>query len=475
MEKLRARCSSFVNRINNAPLGRLDWILLAVMAVFMFVTMFYGDLIIIYNHSLTFLDSFFSFDMANFYTNSLERPYYGFGAVYYWTVYAVIGVWNLPVWILQKLFGINVFSIKCLLWSKLEIVFFFLLTLWVIEKILRDMGFGKERCRFAQFMFASSLMVILPTVAIAQVDIITVFLMLAGIREYVKSDKITWKFLVIFSFAASLKIFALFVFIPLVLLREKRILYVIWDFLIGMVFILLCVLPYAGRADYKEATSILNDVMVERMFTTTFPAGNMEIPAFLTILVGIGIWAYVKKVESKEQYFYYANWISLAVFAGFFIFVYAHPYWIVLLAPYMILLLVANEKRTKINVLLEFFTGTAVSIFYWLTFGVYMTEETFSNLILPRFGLEPNQTGYFSLNTWMQQKEMEPYVSVLFGIFAACLIAFLLLNRPGKGETSVEWKEDAAEKPVFDHGMVYLRLGMILVYILGCVYISYIN
>ena len=481
MNKIKQFFSKKINQINGQPINKLDWAILIVLSVFMFATMFYADLIIIYNHSLTFLDSLFSFDMANFYANSMAKPYMGFGAVYYWTVYLVIGLWNLPVWILQKLFGINVFSVKCMLWCRLEIIVFLFLTLWILEKLLKEFGYGKEKCRFAQFLFASSLLVLLPAVAISQIDIITVFLMLLGIYEYIRTDKITWKFLLIFSFTASLKIFALFVFIPLVLMREKRILYAVWDLLMGTVWIALCLLPYAGREDYIESTSVLNDVMVERMFTTTLPAGNVEIPAFLSILVAISIWAYMKKPKTKEACFYYVNWIALAVFADFFIFVFAHPYWIVLLAPYLILLLVMNTENGKLNLILEFFLQTSVTVFYWCTFGVYVTEDTFSYLVLKRFGFAPNRTGYQGLADLVTDKGLDNYVTVLFGIFAVCLLAFLLINRPEKKQEvsgkllAEDWKDHVNDRLVFDHGMIYLRLFMIVIYILACIYIAYIN
>lgn len=485
LENTKINCSSWIKKINNAPIGRFDWILLGIMAVFMLVTMFYGDLPIIYNHSLTFWDSVTSFDMANFYANTLAKPYYGFGAVYYWTVYAVIGIWNLPIWLLRKFFGINAFSIKCMLWCRLEVVFFLVLTLWMLEKIMRDFGFEREKCRFVQFVFASSLLVILPTAAISQIDIITVFLMLWGIREYLKSERITWKFLLIFAFASSLKIFAMFVFIPLVMLREKRILAVIGDLVAGTVFILASLLPYAGRADYVESTSILNDVMVDRMFETVFPAGNLEIPIALTVLVGICIWAYATKIESREEYLYYVNWIALAVFADFFIFVFAHPYWIVLLAPYVVLLIVMNPERMKINILLEFFMEVAVTIVYLGTFGVYMTESTFADLVLTRLGMAPLREGYYSFEEWATKHEWDSYLATLFGIFAICLIALLILNRPSKVKGaentsenvsySLEWKEHVKEKLEFDHGMIYLRLVMILGYIVGCIYFAYID
>lgn len=486
MKKIYARCVTYIKKRNESPIGKLDWVLLAAMAGFMLLTMFYADLPIIYNHSLTFLDSLFTGDMANFYANSLAKPYDGFGAVYYWTVYAVIGAWNLPIWILQKFFGANAFSIKAMLWCRLEMVVFLFLTLWMMEKLMQDFGFGKEKCRFAQFLFASSLLVILPVAAISQIDIITVFLMLWGIREYLKSDKISWKFLLIFSFAASLKIFALFVFIPLVLLREKRIFAVVKNLLVGVLFILACMLPYAGREDYVEATSILNDIMVERMFEVVLPAGNLEIPAFLTILVGISIWAYATKLKFREEYFYYINWIVLAVFAAFFIFVFAHPYWIVLLAPYVVMLLVMNTERMKMNVLLEFFMEAAVTVVYVGVFGVYMTDTTFSDLVLNRIGYQPVAGGYASFRDWVTKMELDPYIAVLFGVFAVCTLAILALNRPGKVSLekvkqsehvpyALEWKEHIKEKLEFDHGMMYLRLVMILAYIFGCIYFSYIN
>lgn len=474
MKQLQAKCSEWIKKVNGTSLGKADWVVLIALAAFMLVTMFYADLIIIYNHSLTFLDSLFSMDMGNFYANTLEKTYLGFGAVYYWTVYAVIGAWNLPIWILQKLFDINVFSMKCMLWCRLEVVFFLILTLYMLEKIMKDYGFSKEKYRFAQFMFTSSLMVLLPTVAISQVDIITVFLMLWGLREYLKAEKITWKFLLIFSFAASLKIFALFIFIPLVLLREKRILPAIWNLFVGTWFILICRLPYMGRADYTEATSILNNVMVQRMFDTTFPTGNAETPIFLAILIAISIWSYVTKINEKHQYFYYANWIALAVFAAFFVFVYAHPYWIVLMAPYMILLMVANPGLMKINMLLEFFAGTAVTFFYTATFQVYMTGDMLGYLILPRLGLEPKNTGLNSgLSEMITEMNLTNYMMLFFAAFVVCMAAFVLLNRPEKDGRALQWKKQIDTPLEFDHGMIYLRLCCIIAFICGCLYFAY--
>ena len=464
----------YIDELNKKKIDKIDWGLLIVFHVFVFMTMFYGDLKIIYHHSLTFLDTIFNLDMPNFYANTLANPCFGFGAVYYWMVYAVIAVWNLPVWILTRFFHVGEYAVPCLLWSKLQMVFFLLLTLWMLEKILKDFGFGKEKYRFAQFMFASSLFVVLPTVAIAQIDMITVFLMLWGIREYLNSDQITWKFLLIFSFAAAMKIFALFVFIPLVLLKEKRILYVIVDMIAGVICIALCLLPYAGREDYVQSTSILNDVMVSRMFSTAFVGGNTEIPAFLAILVALSIYAYAAKGENKDEYFYHTIWITLAVFAAFFIFVYAHPYWIVLLAPYIAIFLVMRSDKMKLNMILEFFISSCVSVYYCISFQVYMTRETFAELILKKLPMKSGE-GCANLGEFIAKHHLEQYVSSLFMIFAVCLIAFLVINRPQKAKESLKWRETVDGALHFDHGMIYLRLFGIVMFIAGCIYLAYFS
>lgn len=114
-----------------------------------------------------------------------------------------------------------------------------------------------------------------------------------------------------------------------------------------------------------------------------------------------------------------------------------------------------------------------------------MTESTFADLVLTRLGMAPLREGYYSFEEWATKHEWDSYLATLFGIFAICLIALLILNRPGKVKAaentsenvsySLEWKEHVNEKLEFDHGMIYLRLVMILAYILGCIYFAYID
>lgn len=474
MKKIADVCNEKITKINNRKIAGVEWILVGVIAFFMYSTMFYEDLIIIYHHSLTWLDSLFSGDLANFYGNTLENSVNGVGAVYYWTVYFVVGVWNLPIWILHKLFEINMYSVKCMLWMKIEIVFFFVLAIRMMGLVLNECKLSKEKCRWGLFMFISALTVLVPVMATAQVDIITVFLMLWGIKEYLKSDKVTWKFLLIFSFAGSLKVFALFIMIPLILLKEKRIIHVLIDLLCGLIFTISSIVPYGWRTDYHESSDFLNEIMTERLFLAVFPAGNADIPIFISLLVAIFVWAYIKKLETLEEYYYYVPWIGLLVFANFFIFVFAHPYWIVLLAPFVVLVMSQNVKDVKVNMILEFFINLLIMVFYIATFGVFMMEYSFDYLIFPKFGINKNG-GYTGLQDLLIQKELYDYMPVVFGLFVVCLVAFIILNYPGRTYKLAKMEANKNIDEKYDYGMIVLRIVVLGVYILGNIYFAYIG
>lgn len=468
---MKKKIHEAIEKYNNSPINKVDWGLLIIIGLFLYATVFYADLIIIHDHSITFLNSLFSGDIANFYANSMKKPSYDFGAVYYWTPYLIQGIWDLPIYILHKAIGFGTHGVKVYLWIKLGICLVLLLSTWLIRKILEDFEVDKIRCRFAQFMFLSSLLVMLPTVAIAQIDINAIFLMLLAIWDYSKKDKITWKFLLLFSFAASLKTFALFLFLPLVFLKEKRTLYVIWDIFVGLWGILICVIPYAWREDYKESTAILNDVMIVRLFGTQFPGGNLDIPIFTALVVAVCIWCYLQKVEGSRDTFVYANWIALFVFASFFVFVFAHPYWIVLIVPFMIMIITLNGEYRKVNMLLETILGVAIMFVYHTKFGVFMTETCIDLMVLPKFGLKVNESGYAQSSEWIVDHGFDFYAPAMYGVFAVCIIAFLVINRPSKLKAG--WEADKDQPLRFDHGMIATRLVILLVYIYCLLYLAY--
>ncbi len=100
-----------------------------------------------------------------------------------------------------------------------------------------------------------------------------------------------------------------------------------------------------------------------------------------------------------------------------------------------------------------------------------MTETNIELMILPKLGLKPNGTGFAQSSEWIVAHGLDFYAPAMFAVFAVCLIAFLVINRPSR---LIEgWNEEGNETIRFDHGMIAARLAVILFYIFGVLYFSY--
>ncbi len=73
---------------------------------------------------------------------------------------------------------------ECLKKKTLKLSLWILGSLYFFNGILKDFRIGIEKRRLAIFLFCSSLWFVLPVFAVAQYDILGVFFILWGFREY---------------------------------------------------------------------------------------------------------------------------------------------------------------------------------------------------------------------------------------------------------------------------------------------------
>lgn len=77
-------------------------------------------------------------------------------------------------------------------------------------------------------------------------------LSLLGILAYIKEDD--KKFILWFVLANCMKLFGIFIFIPLILLKEKRVFAAILKTLAGISGVVVCKLIYSGNVAYQAST-----------------------------------------------------------------------------------------------------------------------------------------------------------------------------------------------------------------------------
>ena len=467
MELLKTNLKKVITNIPEAgkKITAIDWAILIVLCVFIYCTMLFDDLIITYSHGLCFWDCLFSGELGNFYSYAEANSWEGWTAFYYISLYIVFAVWNLPVWVLSKIVDIDVYSSGCLLWAKGMNLFFVVLICILICRILQEFEIEEKKQKCFLFLFLSSLNLILPTWAMSQYDIICCFFLLWGFYEYCKKPQISNQCLVIFAVAVTMKLFALFVVIPLILLKEKRILFICKNLIITVLGLLLCLLPYREVFASGSTQSGFNSMWRDRLFSVTLPGGNTVIPCFVVLYGLICIWAYYKTCKDRTEECINANWIILSVLFSIFTFVFCHPQWIVLLTPFLTIMIALNG--IKINYLLDLFLNIGISVYYCYYFNwVYGTEVAFKYLLFNDMGIPFNER-YHNMAEMVDAHGFTVYMSSFFGIFVACAIALLIINKPNKEYVKTDYEIEA--------NYLRLRLLTIFIYIVGTVLIAYIR
>lgn len=352
-----------------------------VLAVMMF-TMFYADITVTARFSMTFLDSLFDGKFASFYVNALESGIAPEGAVYDIGIYIVFAIWGLPVWILNKIFSIDVMSVGCLLWFKFLLIFFTLGTILILKKIAIRLGFEDSISRYICYLSGLSMLFVFPIFVAAQYDIIPVFFMLYGTLGWLNQDQ--KKCFLGFSIAFTMKPIAILMYGLLLLLEEKKIRYIVLKAVISMTPVFICKGIYLLNPLNSDSNNIFLEGEISRLLKVSIPAGNGGFSLFFLVGAVIYIAAYLQKLtgdmEIDGKKFI---WLAFLLWADFCLFSEVAPYWIVYLAPFLILVLFYNEQSINTSLLLDLIVNAGIIFSMVVSFSwVYGGEKTFSYLLL---------------------------------------------------------------------------------------------
>ena len=420
---------------NKEKIYKLEWAVLAVVSFVAFFSYYYGDIIITTRHGIGVWESLFNGSIINYYYDMNAE------AIYPFPLYMVFAIWDLPLYIIKHFFKIDPMASRLLLaYGKFILVPFLLGSAFVIYKICKNIGISDIRSKWCVFYFLSSCFVIFCLLSQSQYDIISVFFTLLGILYYIKND--TVKFILFFSIAITMKLFALFIFIPLLLLKEKKFIKILLYSLAGMSLLIVQGLIFKKP---ESAEGCANN-----MIGYIFYGKICDASIFIILLICLCVYCYLKKDVSKETYI-------LMAFSGigsFFLFNLAHPYWIILLCPYLCILVFLFPEYTKINCILETTLSLSCILHYALIF-----KHCFSiNIVLPslfsKFFGEPSAEylegayrgiGYL-LEKLVDNQAIFSFANPTFlSIFVGAMISFfvinyLAINQKRKLSTSVDEK-----------------------------------
>ncbi|GAA2171022.1 hypothetical protein GCM10009846_03380 [Agrococcus versicolor] len=410
--------------------GVVDWLLLGALALLAFVTFLYGDVRATYEHSMNFLDAVFTGRLQDFYQIAIDNNSFGHPAVYDVPVYLVFGIWNLPTYLIHQLTGFDYLnSMPAQLWLKAMMVFFLVLAAKTVVDIARTAGMTRQRARWVGFFLLSSMAAFVPVLVIVQYDIVSVALMLLGIHAYMRGR--TRSFLLWFLAANTMKLFAVFVFVPLILLREKRLIPAAAQIVVGMLGLVACRLLYRGDLAYAISTGGFTDDMIDRLTISGFDwHSGITVPAFVVIMVCLVAFAYLKRITSDRERIAFAIYIPLVAFLSFCVLVPLNPYWITLVAPFAVLIIFLNPRFLVFNTLVETATGMVLLVTYGLVgFSMY-NAGIFDDLLLGELVAPAASPRWSTLQSLLSGAGLGEYAPFLVGFLVAALILTLVVNYP---------------------------------------------
>lgn len=430
--------------------NEMKWMagVLAVGIIFIYLTMLYSDNLVNSSVGYNMADSFFMGRFSEYY-NSMSWSY---GL----SIYFIYAIWSIPVWIIGRIgnMAVNMEAIPVLLWYKLLLVIFAVWSVWLVGKIAEELY--RDNAREVMLQYMASFFLIYPVLAIAQCDIIGLCFVLLGLYYYIKERN--FAFIVSFAIAITMKYFALFAFLPLLLFRFRKIGKLITTLALGVIFAVASALIIlgsdAGGTAMADSDYYVNE-HIWRLAEVKIDIGSYKPIGLLGLFFAIlCILAFILPNEDTEKNKKYAVWLAFSGYLCFFLFYGCNFYWYVLLAPFLILLAYTKPGYTKICLLLEMLFGVTVAFDCmnkqsW----VFLGQKTFNYLFIRKD----------IVNNWLFGRlrgAISIFRPLIIGVSYAAAIGILVLTFPGLKDAQVE---DGIEKEI--RIITWARIGVIFMWI----------
>ena len=311
--------------------------LLTIIACFLVFKQ--SDLTHTYTSSYAYLSGHFS----DFYDYNY---YYVGGNDYLPSLYVIFAIWNIPLKLLGLIPDNNaqpwmLTTPTEIIWSKLLLTLFFVACILVLDRISRLISkeFDYKGVN-AGALFATSPFIIFGVFIYSQYDVIGVFFTLLGFYFYLNKRFVYFSLL--FSISISFKYFAFIIYVPLILLIEKRIIFLIGYLLLGLLVTIVEIGFYWHSEIFiKEFFSLAGGKTGEAM-------RRSSAFYFAAMYALMCFYAFFSKPPHEDfKKVWYRNAILMPTFsyALMFSIVRWHPHWLVVLAPFTCLCYTLLQKQ----------------------------------------------------------------------------------------------------------------------------------
>lgn len=432
---------------------------LIVFGIILFSHMYF-DFFATYRHGLNFWHALAEGHPLSFYSYAKaipgatpNREIYA-NASYDFTIYAVFAIWNFPAWIYEKISGNPAESaLLCLMWGKLMLAVIAVISAAGVRRIHEFITGDREEAGTALFVYLFSGILIVSAYYIGQYDIIGVTFAIYGVYYYLKKDY--KKFYLFFAAAITCKYFALFLFVCLVLLYEKRILYIIRNIALGCWLVVAEKILFSLGKSYEEihpqaemaaqsgSGVVGTDLLSTRtsyLFSLQYHMGVDSISVFVLAMGLLCAYCYLQKRKEDYSFYYKTVYVAFAANTFFVIFTSNPPYWVILLVPWLILTIYCNGEHLKLNIGLETMGTAAFLIWHMGRESYIFRSENCEGMLMYYLLGQPYfyKNGAGDVMAALMEGVLTPGFNFCRYVFYTCMIILIVINFPRKDKPSYE-------------------------------------
>lgn len=373
-------------------------------------------------------------------------PSLGLYPIPYFILYAI---WNLPVRLLTKISFIDggSFPYALYLYNKLMIVLLMWRTHLSLNKIMYKLNPKEaDNVKWSFILMPSTFFV---CIIMGMYDIIYVLIVVEALNFYfsdwsIKKNKIIFSLL--FGFSICFKSFPMFFYIPLLLIKEKKVLNLIKQMILFVIPFALCIIPYLGSQKFVENCFKMYSSGSQLLFTNKI---GFIIP-FIVVYILLCCASYLWIDLSKKDWEKWSIIICSLVCAMVMGFGWSRIQWFIIATPFFACLYLYVKKYKVSFIWLQFLIGI---FYFWIHFiSTKFTQATMINDgILGRFGLKKIDafSNIFVENIYSIISS--DIISSIFFVLMLCQILFCFTN-----------SNDEDNKEIFKPSMLFVSLVGVL-------------
>ena len=341
-------------------ISKLDYWVYGISLGLCFLLFKQSDLTLTNNASFAYLYGHF-WDFYDY-----NRPLFT-GNNYLPAFYWIFAAWNIPLHLLGLTPEISTDTVILstqiqTIWSKLLLATFFFASVRVLGKISDQIGtyYSVEKKHQSgispRYLFATSPIAIFAVFIFSGYDIFGVYFALLGLQAYFAKD--FKKFVFWFSIAISFKYFAALIYLPLVLIIEKRLAYLILYGLVGIAFSAIQFWMYwHSEAFHLGIFGMINEKTGSNGVSLRFIIANLFYGAMCAFL-------YFSKFRFNDNSYAWcqrAILVCILPYALLFSWTIWHPQWLILITPFICLsFLFIRSQKTLLTVEILGYLGFAI-------------------------------------------------------------------------------------------------------------------